>query len=65
MRTNRYRHWALALLVLAGCAKSPHAAMDMASAPKAPGDGAIPVATVRAHVRGSFADAPDRGELLA
>ena len=61
----RYRPWALALLVLAGCGKSPQGLVDSIQSPQASPDGAMPVATVRAHVRGSFAGLPDRGELLA
>ena len=61
----RYRSWALALLVLAGCGKSPQGSVESMASAQALRDGAMPVATVRAHVRGSFASLPDRGELLA
>jgi len=61
----RYRPWALALLVLAGCGKGPQGLVDSIKSPQASQDGAMPVATVRAHVRGEFAGLPDRGELLA
>jgi hypothetical protein len=61
----RYRPWALALLVLAGCARGPQGAVEPIQSAQAAADGAMPVATVRAHVRGSFANAPDRGELIA
>ena len=61
----RYRPWALALLVLAGCGKSPQGLVDSTTSSQASAEGAMPVATVRAHVRGAFASLPDRGELLA
>ena len=61
----RYRPWALALLVLAGCSKSPQGLVDSSQSPQASRAGAIPVATVRAHARGAFASLPDRGELIA
>jgi len=60
----RYLPWALALVVLAGCAKGPQSAASVQSADAAR-DGAMPVATVRAQVHGTFAALPDRGELLA
>jgi hypothetical protein len=61
----RYRPWALALLVLAGCGKSPQGLVDSTASAQASRAGAMPVATVRAHARGAFAGLPDRGELLA
>jgi len=61
----RYRPWALALLVLAGCGKNPQGLADSMQSPPASRAGALPVATVRAHARGAFAALPDRGELLA
>ena len=61
----RYRPWALALLVLAGCGKSPQGLVDSTASAQASRAGAMPVATVRVHARGAFAGLPDRGELLA
>lgn len=61
----RYRPWALALLVLAGCGKSPQGLVDSTASAQASRAGAMPVAIVRAHARGAFAGLPDRGELLA
>ena len=62
----RYRPWALALLVIAGCAKSPQALVDAnpaAPAPRPHAAGAI--AAEAGHAVGAFANLPDRGELLA